>query len=179
MRTKLFFTLIFCLALCTPATAQFYKYTDSEGNIRFTDDLSKVPENLRSGATPYEALISPPETPPASMEQEKEDNKGATDTDMEALNQEKQALEEKESKLNAEYKGLMERRASLEKEKKGRKTRTQALEYNKSVEKLNQEVLEFDERRKAFQAEVKAFNERVKGLSALQKGAPGTPAKQP
>ncbi|MBW1778596.1 MAG: DUF4124 domain-containing protein [Deltaproteobacteria bacterium] len=163
MRTKSMWILFFCAVLAAPAAAQFYKYTDSQGNVRFTDDLNQVPEAQRSGATPYEAVESRPDASPIP-ERPEDNEKRAEDAagQQAALEQARQALEEKKKQLEAEYKALMEKRAALEAEKGKRKTRTQALEYNKAVMNLNDDIAAYEGRRKAFDAEVEAYNERLK-----------------
>ena len=43
-----------CLAVVIfafSASAQIYKYTDEEGNVRFTDDLNQVPADQRDSVS--------------------------------------------------------------------------------------------------------------------------------
>ena len=49
-----------CL-LATPATAQLYRWTDAEGTVYYTADLSAIPLAFRDGAT----LLSAPQARPA------------------------------------------------------------------------------------------------------------------
>jgi len=41
------------LAFSVPASGQFYKYTDEDGVVRFTDDLSKIPKDQREDIPAY------------------------------------------------------------------------------------------------------------------------------
>jgi len=61
---KLTWTIVLIfLLLAGPVTAQFYRYIDQNGNLRFTDDLNKVPTEQRvtirgyheAGETSWEA----------------------------------------------------------------------------------------------------------------------------
>ncbi|MFW6241195.1 MAG: DUF4124 domain-containing protein, partial [Thermodesulfobacteriota bacterium] len=61
-------TAVLLLAVTVgPANAQFYKYKDADGNIRFTDDLSQVPPEQRESAPGYREAepetAQTPETP--------------------------------------------------------------------------------------------------------------------
>ena len=49
---------IIIVLLSAPASAQFYKYIDEDGNIRFTDDINQVPENQRATVKSYEEAVS-------------------------------------------------------------------------------------------------------------------------
>ncbi len=180
MQAKSMWILFFCVVLAAPAAAQFYKYTDSQGNVRFTDDLNQVPEAQRSGATPYEAVETRPETAPIPETSEGEKRTEDDAGQQAALEAARQALEEKKKQLEAEYKALMEKRAALEAEKGKRKTRTQALAYNKAVVNLNDDIAAYEARRKAFDAEVEAYNERLKAnLQNRLEKMEGSPAPAP
>lgn len=45
---RIFVVIIFCLALASPAFAGLYKWTDKEGKIHFSDNLSEVPLDQRN-----------------------------------------------------------------------------------------------------------------------------------
>src|SRR5210317_104553 len=45
---RIFVVTIFCLALASPAFAGLYKWTDKEGKIHFSDNLSEVPLDQRN-----------------------------------------------------------------------------------------------------------------------------------
>jgi len=162
MCLKQCWVILFCVALAAPAAAQFYKYKDREGNVRFTDDLSQVPESQQSGATSYEQSESRPEELPASGKPEESKDAVAKTQEEAKLKQDWPALEEKKKQLDTERKALMDRRAALEKTKNIRKTRTQEFAYNKEVTKLNDELLAFEKRMNEFNAEVESNNQRIK-----------------
>ena len=42
------FVIISFLLFSAGAGAEIYKYTDEEGNLRFTDDINQVPEAQRT-----------------------------------------------------------------------------------------------------------------------------------
>ena len=49
---------IIIVLLSAPASAQFYKYIDEDGNIRFTDDINQVPKQQRTTVKSYEEAVS-------------------------------------------------------------------------------------------------------------------------
>jgi hypothetical protein len=53
MRLKIFFSLIFIWMTCIPVSAEYYQYTDKDGVLRFTDELSDVPESQRPSVTTH------------------------------------------------------------------------------------------------------------------------------
>ena len=45
--------LIAAMVFAGPAFAQFYKYLDKQGDVRFTDDINQVPQDQRAAARSY------------------------------------------------------------------------------------------------------------------------------
>jgi hypothetical protein len=45
--------LIAAMVFAGPAFAQFYKYLDKQGVVRFTDDINQVPQDQRVAARSY------------------------------------------------------------------------------------------------------------------------------
>ena len=45
--------LIAVMVFAGPAFAQFYKYLDKQGEVRFTDDINQVPRDQRAAAQSY------------------------------------------------------------------------------------------------------------------------------
>ncbi len=61
-----------CL-LTLPAAADYYRYIDKDGNVRFTDDISKIPPAQRPSVQLYEDPQPQPDVPAESGQTEIED----------------------------------------------------------------------------------------------------------
>lgn len=55
--------LVVGLALGTPAEAQYFRWTDEQGNSHYTDGLHNIPERYRASAVPLRLRPSPPSVP--------------------------------------------------------------------------------------------------------------------
>lgn len=149
-----FSVLLFCL----PASAQFYRYVDEQGVVRFTDDLDKIPEKQRSKVTSFEESKSK-NVPSESLQQE--ENKGSDNAPTaERFNKKIEELEGKRRQLDAEYKALMEKKEAIIKMDK--KTRVGIIKYNETITKLNEEIQIYENKRLAFDKEVEAHNEMIR-----------------
>ena len=146
------------LVLVSPASAEFYRYTDPHGNVIYTDDLSNVPENQRSQATMYEesvskkALPEKAETPPDQQ----------TDNEMEVLKNEGQRLIAVKAQLDKEYNALAAENTKLKAEQKEAVTPDQVKSVNKKVVSFNTRFQAYQEKSAAYQADVESYNKRVR-----------------
>jgi hypothetical protein len=152
--------LIICT--CEPAAADYYKYIDQNGNIRYTDDLSRVPENQRPDVKSYEEFKS--SNTPAATAPEKDSVQPTAEKTSEVdagLESEGRQIKEKKDKLDKEYQALMKEKARLETEAKTSKTVDETVVFNQNVSKLNKEIVQYDQKRKALNAEIEAFNAKI------------------
>lgn len=150
------------ISLCIPVSAEFYKYTDQNGNIRFSDDLSSVPENQRPNVKRYEESVSTPSTLAPEKDkpgdQRPDEKKTTAGTDFEAQGSQ---LQEKKGELDRAYQTLMKEKAKLETEAKTSKTTKEAIQFNEKVSKLNKDISEYDQKRNALNAEIETFNAKM------------------
>lgn len=150
------------ITLCSPVSAEFYKYTDQNGNIRFTDDLSRVPENQRPDVQRYEESESTP--PPVAPTPKKDAVQPAAEKTSESdtgLNSKNKQIKEKKDNLDREYQALMKEKAGLESKAKTSKTMDETVEFNQKISNLNKEIVQYDQKRKALNAEIEAFNAKM------------------
>ena len=157
--------------LSAPASAQFYKYVDEDGNIRFTDDINQVPAGQRATVKSYEEAVSEPEV---ENQADQSDSQGSTNAqqttataaasveidlgDLDAAYNQLKALREE---IDNEYNELIEEKETLAKEKTEAKTREQVLEYNAKVEKFNERARDHQQKSKKYEAQVDAYNASV------------------
>jgi hypothetical protein len=162
------FSLIAVLLLALtigPANAQFYKYKDADGNIRFTDDLSQVPPDQRETAPGYREdepeTARTPETPdPADPELP---GTGNPIMELEATRRE---LSERRQALEARFDEIQEEQDRLR--SKPRITQNPALvrRHNQEMAALRERIMAYEADRARYEAEVRAYNAK---LEAIQK----------
>jgi hypothetical protein len=178
MKTLNIFILISFLLFSVSASAEFFKYIDENGNVRFTDDINQVPEEQRAKISSYveseseEALPEQEVTQESQGEQEQqesvaglvEDNSGE-----ESLEAAKKRIDALKQKLDEEYKALAEEGKQLAKEREAALTNEQKLEFNKKVDEYNKRGESYQATQKEYEAQIEAYNARVNEHNAVNK----------
>ncbi len=164
------FIIISFLMFSVSAAAEFYKYVDEDGNVRFTDDINQVPAAQRAKIHSYIESVS--EAPPEQeATQENQADQAAadqqtnfpdlSDDEQKSLADTKDQIDKLRSEMDQEYQALLEEKQQLAKEKKQAKTREQIIEFNKKVDRMNKRVEAYEENGKVYKAQVDAYNERI------------------
>jgi hypothetical protein len=151
MSRKIIILLVGLMLIPGLCFAEFYKYRDADGVLRFTDNLADVPRDQREKVQQYQETATP------------EPAEGPSET-VPAL-----SLNERADQLNSERNLLAEEYAALEKERASIETATRdpenAAEYEAyldQVEAYNSRIKAYEEKRKLFQEKIDAFNEDAK-----------------
>ena len=142
----LFLSLMLVPGLCL---AEFYKYRDANGVIRFTDNLGDVPRDQRENIQEYPETV----TPEATEEPVKETLDLNTRADQ--LNAERDILAK-------EYAELEKQRESLENATRDPQSDADYEAYKQQVDTYNNRIKAYEEKRKQFQIKVDAFNQDAK-----------------
>ena len=154
-----------------PAAAEFYKYIDASGNVRFTDDINMVPPEQRKNLKSYVESESQPDPETAQTEKapEKPAGKQQNAADIYADDKPKDGYYEKTRKeldamkaeLDAEYRAIMEEKEILTQERELAKSRDQIQAYNKKVEKLNERAAAYEKKGAEYSQRVEEFNTKI------------------
>lgn len=152
------------------AYAEFYRYKDAQGVMRYTDNLAEVPEDQRPQVTTYQEVRTPPPAPPPAGERQAEGSTPADDAPIETFAVDPATLERLDATkkaLDQEYAELMDSKQKLLKEKeeklKGLAARdvTARKDYEDRVKALNDRIQDYEKRREAFVQESSALNKSV------------------
>jgi len=134
-----------------PACAEYYKYKDTNGTIRFTDNLLDVPKDQRENIQTYKESVSPEPKPEASGVVKEEATLIDKNSRIEQLNSERESLEQSFKDLEAERNFLLESSPSPQE--------MEAFEaHQKRIEEFNEKIKSYEEKRKIFQSKIDAFN---------------------
>lgn len=156
------------LLFANPALGEFYKYRDSSGVLRFTDNLADVPPDQRPGAKSYKEAddyLTPNQrqerAEKARRETEvaaKEEKQGA----FEAEQDQRMNLNKTRIALDEEYGALMRDKETIQKEKEQATTPEQLTAYRKRVNELNKRIIEYESRRYQYEESIKRFNAKAR-----------------
>jgi hypothetical protein len=174
---KWFWCTVVIVSLISTATAsaQFYRYVDTHGNVTYTDDINQVPGNQRALIRSYaesQPTVSGAKEPlenTANTTSHENTSTGLfvtaanadTSGNGESLEAAKARLEETKKQLEAEYQVLVKEKEALVQEKDKRKTREEIHGYNKRVEAFNQRTGKYETVSKELQKQVAEYNARV------------------
>ena len=162
MRTLIFTAII--VMVCGTASAEFYRYVDKQGNVLYTDDLSKVPIEQRKTLAPYQN--SPGTRVPAQITPE---NQGQPATEASGAEKERRQLEQQEKALNQEYEQLTKERDALDKDKDNAVTPDQVKTYNQRIADFNERIKGYEKKHAAHTEKVTSFNERLNNSDAPER----------
>jgi hypothetical protein len=164
------FIIITFLMFSVSASAEFYKYVDENGNVRFTDDINQVPEAQRAkirsyieseSQEPAEQEVAPENEAKQAPEDQPTDFADLSDDESESLEDTKKRIDELKSEIDREYEALMKEKAQLAKDKEQAKTRDQIIEFNKKVDSLNKRVAAYEKKGQDYKALVDDYNKRI------------------
>ncbi len=170
----LFMFFIFC---STPAFSGFYKYIDENGDIRFTDDYSKVPNHKHPRLKEYAEYknqnpvsdavekISTDQEPKNGIQnnisqKDIEDTPSETTSTKNTLDEIRKRLDAKKQELDLEYQTLMKERELLENEQKSLTTED-VKQLNQKIILLNEKIENHEKRRNDLNTEIERYNVKV------------------
>lgn len=173
--------LIGVMVFAGPAFAEFYKYLDAGGNVRFTDDINQVPRDQRAAAQSYtESQTSEKhaaETPPAVKAEKPagpapEASPAAGGAGEDSIEGRRTRLEAIKKDVDAEHQALLQEHDRLTKEKGEQKNREDINAYNKAVEAFNQRAKDFEKKNNDLHEAVERYNALVNEANTKNAAAP-------
>jgi hypothetical protein len=157
--------LIILIALPASLSAEIYKYTDENGQQRWTDDLSQIPIEQRTDAQRLEGVTEGTEDSDEAVDQGEESQTGTEATepgdsaDAEGLSRE--TLESEKADLDSLYQELLEERKALEEIKSGELDDAGRADLNSRIEAFNTKTEQYESQLDAFNEKVNAFNQKA------------------
>ena len=158
-----------------PAPAQFYKYKDADGVVRFTDDLSQIPPDQRETVPGYRETSSEtgaetPRTPDPA--QAAPPSTGNPILELEGT---RKSLAERRRELETEFDEIEEEQERLR--SKPRNTSNPALvrRHNEEMDALRERIMAYEETRARYEADVRAYNARLETIRQQQAEAAEEP----
>jgi len=175
MRLGQWIIVLILIGMYGLTSAEFYRYVDEEGKVKYTDDLTNVPVEQRAKAEEYDDSYDqlPPEE---GIEREKQETESPDvalkETEDVRLQREapakegeektlEQKLREAGARLKEEYQGIMKEREDLDKLATRQLTETGRKELIKKVRDFNSRTEDYEKRRGAFNKEVEAYNASI------------------
>jgi len=156
-------------------SAEYYRFVDEEGKVKYTDNLANVPVEQRPKADEYaepddqfvlEEEIEKEEPEKENAEEAMKETEearpktAAPDKEVEEKTPE-QKLREAGARLREEYQSLMKEKKELDRLATIQLTEAQRKELIKKVRDYNSRSEDYEKRRTAFNKEVEAYNASI------------------
>ncbi len=165
---KLFICLII-ISFSATVSAEFYKYIDENGNICFTDDFNKVPQDQRSNIKGYEESESDSNINEGKTGTVEEEKTQADGEKLESLEELHSRLNNTRSQLIQEDETINKEREQIIKDRQNAKTTDDVININERAKKLNQRQENLKKKNEAFESERKKYRVRVTEEESKQK----------
>ena len=162
---KLFGCLII-IFFSTTVSAEFYKYVDENGNICFTDDFNKVPEDQRAGLKGYEESESDGDTDTVEKKVVKEIKVQDDNENKENLGKFYDRLNNTRLQLVKEHEEIQKERKQIIEDRKNAETSEDTGKVNERIKKLNKRQEELKNKNEAFEAERKEYRKKLEEAEA-------------
>jgi hypothetical protein len=160
--------MIFLMSLIPAGAscADIYQYTDQDGNVRWTDDLSQVPEAQRAAAeqtkkTAADTANGEARPPAAEAALESEASEAETGASATTPDLDRTALEAERAELDTLYQQLIEERKTLEQMKAESSDTTDRTVLNERIEQYNRKTEAYEEQLNRFNDKVNAYNQQI------------------
>lgn len=158
MRLWIIVVIGLCWALPSPARAEFYRYRDAAGAIRYTDNLADVPPAQREGMTAYQGAPVPAETPqPDAGARDGRDGQPAEAGPEPGSREAYEALQRRHQDLQREFAALQEERRELERITGQTMKETELAPYREKLEGLNARTRAYQEKRTIYEKDLAAY----------------------
>jgi hypothetical protein len=169
--------LVVLIVMLSPLVArgEYYRYTDAEGNLRFTDNLAEVPEAQRPQVAVYQEAQPPPAPAPEAGAGEPAREPAPEEPPIKTFAADPETVERLEATkrtLDQEYAELMDAKQKLLQEKeeklKGLAARDVKArqDYESRVKQLNDRIRDYETRREAFTKECAALDQSLSETAA-------------
>lgn len=153
MQLRYFMVVLIVLLVPAMAGAEFYKYRDANGVLRFTDDITEVPVDQRAKLKEYQSVVT---TEPSTADKEEQGGQEGS------LGARAQTLEAERAALEQEYQAIIEEDRRIKASVADSENPADPEAYNQQLRELQQRIDAYAEHRKAFQEKASAFDAEIK-----------------
>lgn len=167
MVTRFMLVLLIGLLAAVPAAfADYYKYRDRDGVLRFTDDLGEVPADQRPKTARYREVKTAEQPPirPQLKGREKTRTRALSIASVKQGNQTKaQWLIQEQRNLHAIYKMLMNEKMALANGAQHlQQTPARANAYREDLDNLNRRIAKFERLRASYSNQAGTMQDQIK-----------------
>ena len=174
---KIWITALVIIAIMlvswTGAFGEYYRYTDADGNPRFTDNLGAVPPDQRPTVQTYQSVKSTPVKPSAGgqmpgtrtamLGSSQGSNSSQAGTWNDRLANQASELDRMQVDLEKNYQSLQKERDALAaKAPPAWADADKRAAYRSQVDKLNRKIDDYESRYAEFKEKEKKFNKRYR-----------------
>ena len=147
--------------LATSLFAQIYKYTDKNGQKRWTDDLGQIPVEQRQSAEQVESIRDVSQEAPAKQKNHETVAIPNTDSSGDTTNLTLESLLKEKSELEKQYQLIVEERKQIEEIKAQKNDAAQRQELKKKISAYNAKTKQYEIRLEAYNAKAEAYNKKI------------------